>query len=478
MFGSKNLFSVERMVPANMRLGEIPSTKTAYRDVIKIALPSVMEMVLISLVSSVDIVMIGSLGPAAIAAVGLTGQPRMLMLSVFFALNIGVTAVVARRKGEGRQDKANEAVRNALMVITVLSVIIMAAVLPFTRDLMRFFGAEADTLDMASSYFSIVFYVFPINAMLICINAAQRGVGNTRIALYSNIFSNIVNIILNYLLIGGRLGFPALGVKGAAIGTALGFVAAFSLSLYSITSKKSLGSFLHLSPRDDWRLRKESLKAIGKIGGNAMVEQIALRVGFILYALFVAKLGTLAFAAHQICMQFLNISFSFGDGIGVAGTSLVGQMLGKKRHDLAMMYGKVSQRMALVVALVLATMIIIFRYPLVAVFASSDVSDPKDLALVRDMAVQVMYLVAAFQPLQTSSVVISGALRGAGDNLFVAGIMLVCVTLIRPILSYVGINFLGLGLLGAWGASLVDMTVRLTFVYHRFNSGKWFHIKV
>lgn len=478
MFFATNPFSVKSMVPASTWQGEIPSSKTAYQNVIQIALPSVLEMVLLSLVSSVDTIMVGTLGPEAIAAVGLTGQPRMLMLSIFFALNIGVTAVVARRKGEDLQAKANEAVRNALVVITVLSIIVMMAILPFTRDFMRLFGANEDTLEMASTYFAIVFYVFPMNTILSCINAAQRGVGNTRVALYSNVASNIVNIIINYLLIGGNLGFPKLGVTGAAIGTAVGFAVGCAISIYSITSKNSIGNFLHLSPQDDWRLRGESLKAIGKVGGNAMVEQIALRVGFILYAVFIAGLGTLAFAAHQICMQFLNISFSFGDGLGVAGTSLVGQMLGQKRYDLAMMYGKICQRMALAVSLVLASTIILFRVPFVAIFASSNVSNPEDVALVRTMAAQVMFVVAAFQPLQTSSVVISGALRGAGDNLFVAGIMLVCVTLIRPTLTYIGINYLGLGLIGAWGASLIDMSVRLTFVYHRFNSGKWFYIKV
>ena len=478
LLGKLNIFSVEKMVPGSVRVGEIPSTKQAYRDVLQIAFPSVLEMVLLSLVGSADTVMIGALGPVAIAAVGLTTQPRMLLLSVFFALNTGVTAVVARRKGEGRQDKANEAVRNALIVIIALSLVLMAAILPFSKQLMRAFGAEEDTLMDASLSFLIVSSVLPVNAAALCINAAQRGIGNTRVALYSNVCSNIVNIVFNYLLIEGRLGFPALGVAGDAIGTALGFIAGFAVSLFSITSRKSIGSFLHLSFRDDWRLQKDSLKAISKIGGNAMIEQVAMRTGFLLYAYFIARLGTLVFAAHQICMQFLSISFSFGDGLGIAGTSLVGQMLGKKRHDLAMMYGKISQRMALVAALILASFIILFRFPLVSVFINTGANTPEEVEFVRLLSARVMLMVAAFQPLQMSSVVISGALRGAGDNLFVAGIMLICVTFIRPTLAFIGIYFLGLGLFGAWAAGLIDMTIRLTFVYIRYNSGKWFFIKV
>lgn len=465
-----NFFSVEKMLPEQKRVGEIPDTKKAYNDVISIALPSVIEMMLMSLVGSVDTMMIGSLGPAAIAAVGLTGQPRMLMLSLFFALNIGVTAIVARRKGEDRQGKANEALRNALVLIVFLSGAVMAVVLPLTRPLMWLAGAQTDTIDMAASYFLIISSVLPLNALTMCINAAQRGIGNTRITLYVNVISNVVNIILNFLLIEGRFGFPRLEVAGAAIATAIGFAAGFGVSLYSVASRKGLGRFLHISQHDNWRLRKESITAIAKIGGNAMLEQGALRVGFFVYARLVADLGTIPFAAHQVCMQFMNISFSYGDGVGVAGTSLVGQMLGQKRPDLAMIYGKVAQRMALVGAIVILSIIIIFRHPLVTLFTN----DVDVIAL----SVQVMLLVAVFQPMQTSSVVISGALRGAGDTKFVAGIMLVCVTIIRPLLTLFGIHVIGLGLVGAWSASLIDMAIRLTAVYRRYNSGKWFDIKV
>ncbi len=466
----RGLFSVDRMLPEAKRLGEIPSTKQAYQDVIQIAMPSVMEMVLVSLVGSIDTMMVGTIGPEAITAVGLTGQPRMIVLCIFFALNIGLTAVVARRRGEGRQDKANEALRNALVVIAGLAVVMMVTILPFAGSLMSLAGAKEDTLEMSKTYFLIISYVLPFNAITLCINAAQRGVGNTRITMYVNIVSNAVNIVLNYLLIGGNFGFPRMGVAGAALATAIGFMAGFGLSLFSVISRQSVGRFLHLNFHSDWRLKKDTLAAIGKVGGSAMLEQLALRVGFFTYARFVADLGTLNFAAHQICSQFLNISYNFGDGIGVAGTSLVGQKLGQKRPDLATLYGKVSQRMAFVTALIIIAFVILLRYPLVSLFT-------KDVQVI-DVAVQVMLVMAAFQPLQMSSVVVSGALRGAGDTLFVAIVMCVCVAIIRPILTYFAIHCLGLGLVGAWCASLIDMSIRVTLVYIRFNGGRWHNIKV
>lgn len=465
------VFGAEALLPQAQRIGEVPGTKQAYGDVIRIAVPSVMEMVLVSMVGSIDTMMVGTIGPEAIAAVGLTGQPRMLMLCVFMALNVGVTAVVARRRGQGEQAKANEALRNGLVLILGLSLLLMSVTLPLAGPLMRLAGAKDDTVDLARTYFLITSSVLPLNGVMLCINAAQRGVGNTRVTMVVNIVSNIVNITLNWLLIGGNLGFPRLGVAGAAIATMCGFVVGCMLSIRSVVSRKSVGRFLHVSIfHSDWRLKRETLRAIGKVGGNAMLEQVAMRIGFFVYGRLVADLGTLAFAAHQICSQFLNISFSFGDGVGVAGTSLVGQMLGRNRPDMAVLYGKIAQRIAMMMALMIASLIVIFRVPLVGLFSTD--------ARVLGLAAQVMLMVALFQPLQTTSVVISGCLRGAGDTRYVAGIMLLCVAIVRPTLAYLGIHWIGLGLFGAWSASIVDLTIRVIGVYTRFHRGKWTKIKV
>ena len=104
----KRLLAPQYLVKEVHRLGELPDGKTAYRDVMKIALPSIIEMVLMSLIGSVDTMMVGNeLGAEALSSVGLPTQPRMLLLCMFFALNVGVTAIVARRKGEEKQDSGS-----------------------------------------------------------------------------------------------------------------------------------------------------------------------------------------------------------------------------------------------------------------------------------------------------------------------------------------------------------------------------------
>ena len=481
---SRNLFSffdVRRMLPASMRgnSAEIPAGRDMYKQYISIAVPSVCEMVLISLISMIDTVMVSGLGTDAVAAVGLVGQPRMIMLCLFFALNVGITAVVARRKGENRKAEANAALRTAIVMILGLSAVLMAVLLPLSSALMRFAGAEEGrTLGLSTDYFMILGCALPFQALSMGICAAQRGVGNTKLTMQVNITSNVVNVIFNYLLINGIGPFPKLGVHGAALATAIGMVVGFVLSMRAIF--RSHDSFLSLTRHDSWKPDMDSVKALVKVASSAMVEQLAMRVGFFSYARIVADLGTDAFAAHQICGQFLNLSFSCADGLGIAGTSLVGQMLGRKRRDLAHIYGTLAQRFSLTAGLMLATACVVLRAPLVNMFIN-----PGESEQVRQMAEMVMIVLGILQPLQMLSVVASGALRGAGDVKYTARVMLITVTCIRPVLALVGVYVCqnifhrsDIALVSAWIATCCDMTVRMILMMKRYRSEKWHSIKV
>lgn len=476
----KRYFDTRLMLPkGGATAGELPPAGSMYREYIRIALPSVMEMVLISLINMMDTVMVSGLGTDAVAAVGLVNQPRMIMLCLFFALNTGITAVVARRKGENRAEDANATVRTAIIMMLVMSAALMAILLPLAAPLMRFAGAEEGrTLAQSTEYFTILGFALPFQALSMGLCAAQRGVGNTKLTMEVNITSNIVNIIFNYLLINGIGPFPKLGVRGAALATALGMIVGFVLSVMAMFGKRA--SFLHLTFRANWRPDGEAFRSLVKVGSSAMVEQLAMRVGFFSYAKIVAGLGTDAFAAHQICCQFMNLSFSFADGLGIAGTSLVGQMLGRKRPDLAHIYGSLAQRFSFMIALGLASICIFLRAPLVSMFIAEAASPD-----VRTMAEHVMIVLGVIQPLQMISVVVSGALRGAGDVRYTARVSLLTIALIRPIFAllgvYIGTTLLGqvgLALVFAWCATLCDMCMRVFLFTRRYRSGSWHTIRV
>lgn len=471
------LFSPERLVNPALRRGALPTRQEACGEVLRIAAPSVAEMVLMSLIGSMDTMMIGVLGKTAISAVGLPGQPRMLILCVFFALNVGVTAIVARRKGEGRQEDARRTLRNALMLVLLLSFMLMGVAMALGEPLIRLAGGNENTPEEAQAlaggviYFKILMASLPVNAAAMCINAAQRGIGNTKLTLYVNVVSNLVNVVFNYLLIGGNLGFPALGVAGAAIASDIGILTGAVLAFMTVLHRKhGREGYLYIGFRGPWRFDKDTMRSIAKVGGNAMLEQLGLRFGFFVYSAIIVGMGQISHAAHMICMQFLNLTFTFGDGIGIAATSLVGQNLGKKRPDLSILYGKIAQRYALIISGVLLLALAALRYPLTALFINTGTADAdKVLALAAD----TLLVVALMQPFQTSAVVLSGCLRGAGDNIYVAVCMTFCVSVVRPIMAVLAVDVFHFSLPLTWLFCLFEIALRFALFYPRFSSGKW-----
>jgi putative MATE family efflux protein len=304
-----------------------------YRNVLAIAAPSVAELILTSLTQLVDTVMVGRLGAYAISAVGLTGQPKFIMLAVFIALNVGSTALIARFKGQGDRKAAELVSAQTIMLAIIVSVLLTIPGVIFARPMVLFMGAQADTVVAATRYFTILMIGFVPTVLPIAISALLRGVGDARTSMRYNVTANFVNVVLNYLLIYGKFGFPALGVEGAAIATVLGNCAACAMAIVAISgrrTKKGEPSFAR------FRLSREScipdpamLRRMIRIGLPSAAEQLALRAGLLFYTITITALGTKVFAAHQIVLSILNMSFVNGQAFGIAATSLAGQALGR-----------------------------------------------------------------------------------------------------------------------------------------------------
>ena len=447
--------------------GPLPTDGELLRETLRIAWPSMLESFLVALVGFIDTVMVSGLGTAAIAAVGLTTQPKFICLAVFLSLNVAVSALVARRRGQDDPEKANRVLVQSILITLGLTAIISAAAFVFAEPILRLAGSAPDTHEDAVAYFRIITAGMVFNTLTMVINAAQRGAGNTRIAMKTNIVANLVNICFNYLLIGGNLGFPKLGVSGAAIATVLGTVVACVMSFRSVLRH---GSFVSLRGRLRISFDRETMRAILNIGSSTLAEQLFLRIGFLTYSIVVANLGTVAFAAHQVGMNVMSISFSFGDGLSVAAVALVGRSLGEKRKDLARIYGGVCQRVGVFFSLLLSIIFLTLGRPIFLLFSTET-----EVLGYGGMIMRVLVVVVF---LQISQVVFTGCLRGAGDARYTALVSLVSVAFIRPFSGWLLCYPLGLGLLGAWLGLAIDQFMRFLMTYIRFRKGKWVNLKI
>jgi len=439
-----------------------------YRDVVRIAWPSLVELTLTQLASMVDLMMVGSLGPWAITAVGLTMQPKFLMMTMFLAMNVGATALVARYKGQDSPRKANIVLNQAMLLTFILSVIASFIGFIFAESMISFMGAaDAETLAGGTIYLKIQMVGLVILALTSTITATLRGIGNSRTAMRYNLIGNGVNVVFNYLLIYGHFGFPEMGVAGASLATVIGQGVAFILGLMVILRGDQ---YLHLRFREGFKPQWNYLKSIFNIGVPAMIEQLVMRTGIIIYSKTVASLGTLAFATHQICMNIQALSFMNGQAFAVSATSLMGQSLGKKRLDMAQAYSSRTRRIGMMVSIILGLIFFFLGTPIMNLYTD----DPEIIA----QGIRILKLVALIQPFQSSQFILAGALRGAGDTRATAVITFMTVLLLRPGLAKLSINVLGWGLIGAWIALVADQLVRSLLVVLRYKSEKWKNIKI
>lgn len=211
---------------------------------------------------------------------------------------------------------------------------------------------------------------------------------------------------------------------------------------------------------------KRAFKEISSFASNVCVEQLMLRVGFLLSAVLAANLGTQAMAAHQVGMNIMSLSFSFGDGLQVAAVTLIGQSLGQGKPMLAKKYGNICQGVGLVISICLSAVYLLLGETVFALYFPNDPS-------IVEIGVMIMKFMVLIVLCQVSQVVYMGSLRGAGDVRYTTVTSMLSVTIIRPGISYVAAYVMGLGIVGIWFGVLADQVVRLVLTGTRFRSGKW-----
>jgi len=211
-----------RAVRGRLPLEEMASNLALLRRwVIRLAWPVAAEMFLHTLTQIVDMMMVARLGSGALAAVGLSFRPMFFTLSIFLGVGAGTTALVARAMGSRRPDEASEVAHQSAMATVVLSTGLAVLFWVFAPSILRFMGAAPSVMPLGVSYMRGLAWgmVFMYTANVL--TAALRGAGDTHTSMRVNIFANVLNVVLNYVLIFGHLGFPRLEVLGAALATSI-----------------------------------------------------------------------------------------------------------------------------------------------------------------------------------------------------------------------------------------------------------------
>ena len=434
------------------------------KNIFQITLPAVFDLLAQTLIMALDMKMVSSLGPSAISSVGVGTAGMYALIPALIAVATGTTALLSRAYGADNKLDGKKAFAQSFFIAVPLGIILTIIFLLFSEQIINLVGNAKDmNLSDAILYQNMTVIGFPFLGVSIATFYAFRAMGENKIPMIGNTLALVLKIILNFLLVY----LFKWGIFGAALSTTLTRLFSAIFSIYLVFWSKKNWISLELK---DLKFDYFTSKRILKVGIPAAVEQLGLRIGMLIFEMMVISLGNLSYAAHKIALTAESISFNLGFAFSFAASALVGQELGKGSSQKALKDGYICTIIAMIVMSTFGLLFFIIPQFLVSLFTKD-----KDVI---ELATMALKIVSICQPFSGASMVLAGALRGAGDTKSVLLITYLGIFLIRIPITYLFLDVLNFGLAGAWIVMTIDLVIRSSLAFYIFRRGKWKYLQV
>ena len=434
------------------------------KNIFQITLPAVFDLLAQTLIMALDMKMVSSLGPSAISSVGVGTAGMYALIPALIAVATGTTALLSRAYGADNKVDGKKAFAQSFFIAVPLGIFLTIIFLIFSEQIINLVGNAKDmNLGDAILYQNMTVIGFPFLGVSIATFYAFRAMGENKIPMIGNTLALVLKIILNFLLVY----LFKWGIFGAALSTTLTRLFSAIFSIYLVFWSKKNWISLELK---DLKFDYFTSKRILKVGIPAAVEQLGLRIGMLIFEMMVISLGNLSYAAHKIALTAESISFNLGFAFSFAASALVGQELGKGSSQKALKNGYICTIIAMIVMSTFGLLFFIIPQFLVSLFTKD-----KDVI---ELATMALKIVSICQPFSGASMVLAGALRGAGDTKSVLLITYLGIFLIRIPITYLFLDVLNLGLAGAWIVMTIDLAIRSSLAFYIFRRGKWKYLQV
>ncbi len=435
-------------------------------EVLHLAYPVILTQLSMTTMGVVDSAMVGQLGASELAAVGFGGVWTWTLFCFFIGTATGVQTFVAQSHGAGQLRACGAWAWQGIYAVLPGVVCMAAGVLALAPTLLELLAPSQEVRPLATAYISIR----AVGALgMVCATvfaAFFRGVGDTRTPLWATLGANVFNAILDYGLIFGALGLPAMGVAGAATATALAEWL-YLVTLLVIVLRPALAEEFRTRPVAPAGGSIRRLLRMGlPVGGQWLLEMLS----FAVFLTLVARMGDAEMAASQAFISLLSLSFMQATGLGIAASTLVGRYIGARDRAAAFRSYRSGLLLTLGLSGAIALLFLVAPELLMRVFSS----EPEVLRL----GVSLLGMGAAFQFFDAFGIMTDGALRGAGDTRWPFLVRFALAWgIFLPLAWLFGFHMDG-GLLGAWLGGLVYVTVLSSYLVYRFWSGAWQSIEI
>ncbi len=432
--------------------------------ILTLGLPIIGGMISQNVLNLVDTAMVGTLGPAALAAVGMGSFANFMAMAFIMGLSAGVQAISARRLGEGRLSETASPLNAGLLIALVVAVPWSFFLFGFADRLYPMLVDDPEVVALGVPYFRARLIGMTAIGMNYAFRGFWNGISESRRYLQTLLIMHVCNVVLNWLLIFGHLGLPALGAEGAGIGTTIatyiGTAIYFVLALRHARALGFLRSFVD----------RATISSMVKLSVPAGLQSFFFAAGMTAFFWIIGRIGTPELAASNVLVQLLLVAILPGLGFGLAAASLVGQALGRGDRDDAVRWGWDVSKFAMVLVGGGALVGLVFPDALLGLF----LHDEHTIALARFP----LRLLGATMTIETLGGVLMNALLGAGASRLVMkvsigmqwGLFLPAAYLLGPVL--------GLGLSAVWSAQVAYRVLQALVFAMVWRSQAWIDLEV
>tara|TARA_R110002012_G_scaffold49676_8_gene128434 strand:- start:6167 stop:7534 length:1368 start_codon:yes stop_codon:yes gene_type:complete len=434
---------------------------------LKLSYPVILGMLGHTFVAFADNIMVGQLGTAELAAVSLGNSFVFIAMSLGIGFSTAITPLVAEADGAKDQAAGKSALKHGLVLCTVLGLSLFGLI-QISKPLIHYMEQPPEVVELALPYLDLVAFSLVPLIIFQAFKQFSDGLSQTKYPMYTTIVANVVNITLNYLLIFGALGFPKMGIVGAAVGTLVSRIIMVVFIWYLLKRKEKFKPYVtHFNFR---KIEKKVMNKIISLGFPSAL-QMFFEVAIFTAAIWLSGvLGKNAQAANQIALNLSSMTFMVGMGLGVAAIVRVGNQKGLRNHKELKRIAESVFFLTLLVEIAFAVIFLLGRHWLPTIYLDvDDMANQADNTEVIIIAAKLLLVAAFFQISDGLQVVVLGALRGLQDVKIPTLITFVAYWLIGfPISYYLGLHT-SFESTGIWIGLLSGLTASAVMLYLRFN---------
>lgn len=436
-----------------------------FLKIIKLAFPVMLANLLQTTILIADTFMIGRLGPVSIAAVGLSNSIRFFIFIAVVAVSGGAISLIAQAKGSRDPRRMSKVAKQAILAGLMLAFGLMVVGIMSAKPLLSLMnnGGIIEAEQLGYHYLLILFIGMPFLVLNMIANRMMQGAGDSLTPLWITALMVVLNILLNYVFIFGWGPVPSLGIAGAALATVIARVIAVLIALRLFLSGKNA---VHILPEGGWRWEWPIVKDLLSIGVPSGLQGIFRHAGnlFLVALLTATELGTLGAAVLTIGFQIEQLAIQPTVGLNVAGTTLVGQQIGKWQVGAAFQRGNIVIGIGIVFMIIAAIPMLLFPETIILFF------DPSANDTILAGGVEFFRINAPILPVAAIAIIIVGTLRGAGDTQPAMLSALVNRTLLTVGFAWLLAFPLGMGSSGIWWGVIIGRildTLTLGYIWWR-----------